>query len=143
MLMVPADQKLKKRLRRLEGLQGLGSRGERLFEVRIHDLPEYGLFAHTFLRWAATKVFLIGSIGTRSKSWSGSCKALARRLRTCLQRQIPPTTLPHPISRQQFQTQDMHRSPRMESRRLEVHPRADQNPRTHFARGRQARRWPR
>ncbi|KAI5806322.1 frequency clock protein-domain-containing protein [Geopyxis carbonaria] len=33
------NQKLKKRLRKLEGLRGR-DQGERLFEVRIHDLPE-------------------------------------------------------------------------------------------------------
>ena len=35
------DQKLKRRLRKLEGLHGHTTHAERLFEVRVHDLPEY------------------------------------------------------------------------------------------------------
>ncbi|KAF8250171.1 hypothetical protein K440DRAFT_174455 [Wilcoxina mikolae CBS 423.85] len=34
------NQKLKKRLRKLEGLHGHTTHAERLFEVRVHDLPE-------------------------------------------------------------------------------------------------------
>ncbi|TGZ80224.1 hypothetical protein EX30DRAFT_396528 [Ascodesmis nigricans] len=35
------NQKLKERLRRIKGFQGKGAQGEKLFEVRIHDLPEH------------------------------------------------------------------------------------------------------